>query len=169
MSDTDPYATPQAELSVDESAGLTLAPRGARILGASLDAIIGGVIAVALYSAAGYWDQILANQVSFLELLGFTVLGLASFFLVHGYALAHRGQTLGKMAAGTQIVDFQSEELLPLSRLLAQRYVPVAVVTMIPIVGNILAIVNVLFIFRRDRRCVHDHIARTKVVIYQKR
>jgi hypothetical protein len=31
-------------------------------------------------------------------------------------------------------------------------------------VGTFLVLVDVLFIFRKDRRCVHDHIAGTRVV-----
>lgn len=169
MSDTDPYATPEAELSADDTIGSPLAPRGARMLGASLDALIGGVIAIVLYSVTGYWDNILSNQMSLLELLGFTVVGLVVFFLVHGYALAHRGQTLGKMAAGTQIVDYETEDLVALPKLIGQRYLPLAAVTMIPVVGNLLALVNVLFIFRGDRRCVHDHMAHTKVIVFHSR
>ncbi len=32
MTDTDPYAVPEAELSVDDAIGTTIAPRGARLL-----------------------------------------------------------------------------------------------------------------------------------------
>ena len=169
MTDTDPYAVPEAELSVDDAIGTPLAPRGARLLGASLDGLISGVIAVVLYSVTGYWDNILNNQMSLMELLGFTVVGLVVFFLVHGYALVHRGQTLGKMAAGTQIVDYESEELVALPKLIGQRYLPLAAVTLIPVIGNLLALVNILFIFRTDRRCVHDHIAHTKVIVFRSR
>ncbi|MEJ2131726.1 MAG: RDD family protein [Gammaproteobacteria bacterium] len=166
MTDIDPYATPDAELADDTLTGRALASRGARMLGAGVDALIGGVIAFLVYVVSGYWDDVLANDLSYAEMLGFSVLGFVTFFLVHGYALAHRGQTLGKMVAGTQIVDYQTDELLPLRKLAAQRYLPIVAVASIPFVGNLLAVVNVLFIFRRDRRCVHDHIAGSKVVVY---
>lgn len=166
MTDIDPYATPDAELADDTLTGRALASRGARMLGAGVDALIGGVVAFLVYVVSGYWDDVLANDLSYAEMLGFSVLGFVTFFLVHGYALAHRGQTLGKMVAGTQIVDYQTDELLPLRKLAAQRYLPMVAVAAIPFVGNLLAVVNVLFIFRRDRRCVHDHIAGSKVVVY---
>lgn len=166
MSDANPYTTPQAELSVED--GRPLASRSARMTGAGIDGAIGFVIAIALYSITGFWDRILTGQLSFVELLELTVLGLVSFFVIHGYPLAYRGQTLGKMAARTQIVDVATDELVSLPRLILRRYVPIAALTMIPGIGSLLATINILFIFRRDRRCVHDHLAATKVVEYRK-
>ena len=37
----------------------------------------------------------------------------------------------------------------------------------IPFLGPILGIVNILLIFRGDRRCGHDLVANTRVVRYQ--
>jgi len=34
----------------------------------------------------------------------------------------------------------------------------------VPMIGNVFTIVNYCFIFRADRRCLHDLIAGTKVV-----
>ncbi|MBD3392455.1 MAG: hypothetical protein GF418_10265 [Chitinivibrionales bacterium] len=34
----------------------------------------------------------------------------------------------------------------------------------IPILGSLFALINVLFVFREDHRCIHDLIAGTKVV-----
>ena len=44
------------------------------------------------------------------------------------------------------------------------RYFPVQLVGNIPFIGPLLGIVNVLLIFRADRRCGHDLIAGTRVV-----
>ena len=38
------------------------------------------------------------------------------------------------------------------------------VVSMIPLVGVLLVWVDILMIFRRDRRCAHDLVAGTRVV-----
>ena len=35
---------------------------------------------------------------------------------------------------------------------------------MIPVLGPLFSLVNVCFIFREDRRCIHDLIAGTQVV-----
>ena len=51
-----------------------------------------------------------------------------------------------------------------LMHLLLRRYLPVQAVGALPAVGPLLGFANVLFIFRGDRRCVHDLIAGTRVV-----
>lgn len=40
----------------------------------------------------------------------------------------------------------------------------VSFVADIPLIGPILNLVSILFVFRENRRCVHDHIAGTVVV-----
>ena len=37
----------------------------------------------------------------------------------------------------------------------------------IPKVGGVLALADILFVFRDDRRCLHDQIAGTRVVEYR--
>jgi len=44
------------------------------------------------------------------------------------------------------------------------RYIPIWIVGLIPGVGIALTILDALFIFRDDRRCIHDLIAGTKVI-----
>ena len=44
------------------------------------------------------------------------------------------------------------------------RYFPLAVIAQIPFAGGIFSLIDCLFIFREDRRCIHDLIAGTKVV-----
>jgi hypothetical protein len=40
--------------------------------------------------------------------------------------------------------------------------------TVVPYLGAIFHMVDCLTIFREDRRCLHDHIAGTRVVRYQR-
>lgn len=88
---------------------------------------------------------------------------LISFFALHGYLLFKHGQTLGKKIMGIAIVtlDNQKPAFFPL---IAQRYFSQWLIGMLPVVGVPLRIVDVLFVFRKDKRCVHDLIARTKVI-----
>ena len=44
------------------------------------------------------------------------------------------------------------------------RYLPTSAVSLIPYAGSFVALLDVLFIFRRDQRCIHDHLAGTVVV-----
>jgi uncharacterized RDD family membrane protein YckC len=85
------------------------------------------------------------------------------FFVLHGASLYQRGQTIGKRLMGIAIVtlDNQKPAFFPL---IAQRYMSQWLLGMVPLVGPLLRLVDVLLIFRADKRCLHDHFAKTKVI-----
>lgn len=85
------------------------------------------------------------------------------FFVLHGASLYQRGQTIGKRLMGIAIVtlDNQKPAFFPL---IAQRYMSQWLIHMVPVIGPLLRLIDVLFIFRADKRCLHDHIAKTKVI-----
>ena len=100
----------------------------------------------------------------------------AVMLALNGYLLFTRGQSIGKMITGIQIVDFKSGDLLPFLRLYVYRYLwmlPLIVfVMLIPaavgdLLFNVVVLVNVLIIFGAESRCFHDYIAGTKVVLYR--
>jgi len=91
------------------------------------------------------------------------IYGFIAFSLIHSYLLHVGGQTIGKKALGIKIVSV-SHENVPVFKILGLRYLPISLVSIIPILGQILPLVDVLFIFRDDRRCVHDLIAGTCVI-----
>jgi len=101
---------------------------------------------------------------SLVEMVGHGVAGIVIFLVLHGYFLATRGQTIGKIAAGVRIVDFHTGQLLSFGKLIGLRVIPVWVAAVVPFAGGCLALIDILFIFGNDRRCVHDLIAGTKVV-----
>lgn len=93
-------------------------------------------------------------------------LGLAALLalaLVQLRLLAKRGQTLGKRVTGIRIVR-SSGETASLGRLVLLRFLVPTGLQVIPLVGPFFGLVNVLFVFREDRRCIHDHIADTIVI-----
>ncbi|MOA70690.1 RDD family protein [compost metagenome] len=51
-----------------------------------------------------------------------------------------------------------------LGNLLLKRYLVWWLLAYVPIVGMFLVLVDYLFIFRADRRCLHDRLAATRVV-----
>jgi uncharacterized RDD family membrane protein YckC len=85
------------------------------------------------------------------------------FFVLHGPSLFLRGQTIGKRMMGIAIVtlDNQKPAFFPL---IAQRYMTQWLLGMVPAVGPLLRLADILLIFRSDKRCLHDHIAKTKVI-----
>ncbi|MEZ0329237.1 MAG: RDD family protein [Dissulfuribacterales bacterium] len=88
-------------------------------------------------------------------------LGLAVVQIV---LLVKHGQSLGKRALGIRIVRV-SDESIPgfIKVVLLRQFVP-ALIAGIPYAGIVIGLVDALFIFRDDRRCLHDLIAETKVI-----
>ena len=72
---------------------------------------------------------------------------------------AHHPITFGDLALAMGLMAICSLNTSP--RL---RYLPVQLAGAIPLVGPIIGLVNILMIFRGDRRCGHDLIAGTRVV-----
>ncbi len=96
--------------------------------------------------------------------------GAAGFVLwlaIQGYFLATRSQTVGKRLLNIQMVNFADGTPASLGKLVLARHLPPAIVANVPFIGPMLGLVDALFIFRADRRCVHDLIAGTKVVEYR--
>jgi uncharacterized RDD family membrane protein YckC len=95
---------------------------------------------------------------------------------MQAYLLATRGQTIGKWLVGMRIVRADNDEVPTLARTLSLRYSaqalgPTATLAGLVLVGAIpyvlvaIGLFDIALIFRRDRRCLHDLIAGTKVVI----
>ena len=91
------------------------------------------------------------------------ITGQLIFLLVQGYFLHARGQTIGKILLKIRIVN-QNDDLLGIGKLYFLRYFLFNLAAQIPIIGWILALVNILFIFGKDQRCLHDRIAGSKVI-----
>ena len=164
MTDENPYAPPDANVEVDADEVTELAGLGARLGGAIIDGIIAMVVVLPIIFLVGFWDAMMTGSESGMILVWSFLITFGAFILIHGYPLATRGQTIGKIAMQTRIVSVQDGKILPFGKVVGLRYLPVSVITQIPLIGGIFGLINVLFIFREDRRCVHDLIAGTKVI-----
>ena len=168
MEEHNPYAPPTASLErpAEESpeARVQLAGRWARLWGALIDSVLGLVITLPVMFATGFWERAMAQTVSFGETVLLGVVSLVIFLAIHGYLLANHGQTIGKRLARTRIVSVKTGEILSLWEVFGLRYLPISVAGQIPVVGQFLVLVDTLFIFRNDKRCIHDLIAGTRVV-----
>lgn len=164
MSEQNPYAAPESNLKVDGDGESVLATKGARFGGAVIDGVISILALFPILYLTGFWDTAMSVEPGLSQLLMMGVLAVVLFFVIHGYFLAKYGQTVGKKVVGTRIVSVKTEQILPLSKIFLLRVLPINIVVNIPIVGALLALIDILFIFRKDRRCVHDLIAGTKVI-----
>ena len=164
MEQSNIYAPPTSVVEDPiETSGL--AGRWTRLWGATIDGLISTVIVLPIMFATGYWDRALAESVTTQETIMISVLGLVVFLILHGYLLAKYGQTIGKRLVGTRIVSMETSEILPLWKVYLLRYLPISLVTQIPVVGIGLVYINYIFVFRNNKRCLHDQIAGTKVVM----
>ena len=167
MTDEDIYSPPAAELEQAGTAGgvLNLASRWARLGAAIADGLILVTVTAVAFYGTEYWHKAMAQTLSLQETLLWLAFTLVAYLLLNGYLLQRRGQSLGKWMLGIRIVDAGSNALPPLWRLYLVRYLPQMLVAMIPLAGGFLILINDLFIFRADRRCGHDWIAGTRVVV----
>jgi uncharacterized RDD family membrane protein YckC len=170
MSTDNPYGTPSSDLLDMDFGGpgkerFDLAGRLTRLTAGMVDGIIGLVVAIPLLSLLGIWSYLSNRQTPpFGLMIIASAVGFLGFVLIHGYLLKKKGQTIGKMILGIRIVDSRGE-VPDFFMLLAKRYLPISLAALIPGIGSYVSLVDCLFIFRSDRRCIHDLIAGTRVVM----
>lgn len=141
------------------------ASRSSRLWASLIDGLLISVIVVpAQYFAGVYQDFPKISQPPFPQSLLWLVAGIAITLAVQGRPLVRSAQTIGKKVMNIQIVNVSDGRPAPFERIVLWRLLPPMLVAQIPYVGGFLGMVNVLLIFRQDRRCGHDHLARTRVV-----
>lgn len=117
----------------------------------------------------GLGGSFVENETGNLSTLGivFIVLGvicLIALLVVNLRLLGRQGQSLGKKWAKVRVVRADGSPA-SLGRLVGLRYIVNSMIGVIPMVGSVYGLIDILFIFRGDRRCIHDMIADTKVVV----
>ena len=165
--EANPYAPPVAhveDITPADEVG-TLGGRGARLGAALIDLVVNGLVVWALWKLTPLAALVMGGALPVWELLAIQTLGgLAVFALIHGWLLANRGQTVGKMMLNLRIVRSNGERA-SLARLLGLRYAVGTAISVLPLIGWLYALVDVLLIFRESRQCLHDNIADTIVVV----
>ena len=166
MQDTNPYSSPAAAVADIAPVGAQeLAGRGLRLGGAIIDGLILLAILLPLMFVGGYFSGMMSGQEPALATkLMWAVMGFVLFVLVQGYPLSQSGQTWGKKALKMKIVDLEGRQP-SFATLIGKRYLPVQAIGLVPYLGGLFGLVNVLFIFGEERRCIHDLIAGTRVVM----
>lgn len=155
----NPYAAPQAAVE-DHVEGFELAGRGERLAAAIIDGLcIGGLGIVAALVVPAMKDRPNAANIAMI-VAGVAVLVVV---VINLYLLYTSAATIGKRAMKIRIARTDGSQP-SLSRLIFLRGLPVWLVSAIPYLGNVASLVDVLFIFGEERRCVHDRIADTIVI-----
>ena len=165
----NPYSAPAANLEspvfAPVATDLQVAGPGTRLAAVLLDGLLFAPLAIvvalsgitARASSGTGRDPIYAGAMA---LIGLYVLLLAGYQI---YLLSTRGQTLGKRWMKVRIVKLDGSAPGFVHAVLLRSVVS-GLPRVIPVVGSIFSLIDALFIFRQDRRCIHDMIASTRVV-----
>ncbi|HEX5057027.1 MAG TPA: DUF3806 domain-containing protein [Gammaproteobacteria bacterium] len=86
------------------------------------------------------------------------------FLLLNGNLLHKHGQTIGKRVMGIAITDTEGR-VVDVWHVIALRYGVFWALGLVPFIGRLVCgSIDPLCIFRKDRRCLHDHLAGTIVI-----
>lgn len=159
----NPYAAPHAAVrDMHAEEDVVLASRLSRLGAALIDSAFIFVPAILIaIMTPGIRNGTSSDPSGFV--LGLFGLGVIAFVVYQFVLLYRHGQTVGKKIVGIRIVRPDGGRA-SFPRLLFLRYFVPGLLGAVPIVGFIFTIVDVLFIFAEDRRCLHDKIADTIVV-----
>jgi len=161
----NPYAAPAARIADASGADdFVVASRGSRLGAVLLDGLVVAVpamlIAMLVPVMSNGAGQPSAAGMVLVMLFG---LGAIAFVTMQLVLLYRHGQTIGKKLIGIRIVRSDGKRA-GLGRIFLLRSFVPGLIGAIPLLGPIFSLVDILFIFGEERRCVHDLIADTIVV-----
>jgi uncharacterized RDD family membrane protein YckC len=157
------YKSPESDLKIDKEGEYELATRWNRLWAALVDGLtIIPIIVAVMYFTGGFDDLAEGIEPSITYNLFLSLISIVIFIAIHGKFMISAGQTLGKKALGIKMVTMDNQHV-DISNLV-KRYGFSWFVSLIPVVGQIISLVNILFIFTKSKRCLHDHVGNTKVV-----
>ena len=157
------YEAPAAELENETNTvdALPLARRRARFVSAMIDGLIASVPSWILIFILGYdkfFDESLVNPYAVAS--GF--LTAIVYMAINYRGLTSSGQTIGKRIMNNKVVDLEGN--VPSSKQIFKRYGFYLGTGLIPVIGGLFVLINELFILGREKRCLHDQVAATRVV-----
>jgi uncharacterized RDD family membrane protein YckC len=141
-----------------------LARKGARLGAQILDGILSLIIMLPIAYLLGifeYWSN--EQEPPYLLTLISGVISIAIFIAINWKLLTQNAQTFGKFVLNLKIVNIDGSKP-SIQQLLFKRFSIYWGLNYVPVVGGLINTVNILLIFRKDRRCLHDHVAGTKVI-----
>jgi len=169
--DENPYASPAVLPEPARRPGLVVttkslarpADRGDRFFAMLLDSLfqVVLVISVALTTFAIFGSDDGRDDS---KALIFTFLTYGSMFVLHlvqCFYIVTRGQSFGKMIMGIRLANHRNDAIPDFARSVVVRiWLINLIIAFVPLFG----LVDALFIFGRESRCLHDMMAGTRVI-----
>lgn len=164
----NPYAPPSASSDLYEGAPDSelqiLAERGTRLGAAFLDGLL-AIITMSPVFFSGAWSTRRGfdpgGHLAMFGIAAVLFLGLMSY---QWYLIATLGQSLGKKWLSIKIVKLDGSPVGFVHGVLLRSWIT-GFLGAIPYIGGCISLVDVLMIFGNERRCLHDQIAGTKVIV----
>ena len=144
-----------------------LASRWSRIGATIVDSLILSVVMLPLAYFTGAFDGLSNNPPTELPLtyqLTMAILGFSLYCIINWKYLKLSGQTVGKKLLGIKMVNLDGTPAQVFD-LVFKRYAFFIFVGYIPLVGGWIGLVNMLMVFGKQKRALHDRIAKTKVIV----
>ena len=181
MSEENPYTPPvnQVEDPPIQSAvpsSHNYASLGERFVGALIDGLIMTPLVLVIGMGYALITPIMsepqkaldpfsmgAKGYGFGETLLVAVLGMAAYIGIQWTFWASTGQSIGKKVIKTQVVNLDGSQATA-KTIAFKRYAIMGLIGNVPVAGMLVSLIGVLLIFRRDRNCLHDDIAKTRVI-----
>jgi uncharacterized RDD family membrane protein YckC len=124
--------------------------------------VIGGIIIVGQEGHHGRSDD--PDFVAVAIICGLVLAMLLPLNVYQWYLISKQGQTLGKKWLGIRIVKLDGSPVDFVSGVVMRSWL-VGLMGFVPYLGGCFRLVDYLMIFTDERRCLHDQIAGTKVVV----
>lgn len=178
----NPYSAPRSAVRGVDGEDVQLAARWRRLVARIIDWVLIGILTfISNFFTLGsdwvlkYMESMVgpAQSVQLIDviwteftelLLMMLVTEIVLYILLNTYLLAKRGQTIGKFLMGVRIVDYFSGEIPKLRFSLLMREGGLYLLGIFGLFGVLVSLVDKLFIFSENCRCIHDYWGFTKVV-----
>lgn len=164
--EVNPYAAPRAEIRpIRSGATAELASLGQRLGAALLEGVAALPGAILVGFGVGMMDQ----QTGEMSSTGSLMMGIGGLYLLamiiyNLVRLSTHGQSIGKKWMKIRISRIEDDSNPGFVKAVLLRGFVNGIIGAIPLLGGIYSLVDICFIFREDRRCIHDLIAGTHVV-----
>ena len=145
-----------------------LAGRGRRFVATLIDMLVVPVVSFVVMLMTGVFEHAEAYAGNQIYIRGF-LLGVVGYLVANGWLLFARGQTPGKLIMGIMIVSHGTTDVAPLWKLLFLRaffFPALYLVVVVPL--TLIAVVDQALMFGKQRRCLHDLVSGTSVVVRAK-
>ena len=147
------------------SDSVILAGRVRRFFAGLIDFIAVPLVSILVMLVTGILEHAEAYSSFFQTGMRATIVAVLGYLVTNGWLLYRRGQTLGKAIMGIMIVDVDSGEKASFRKLILARMWFLATLYLLLVPWLLLIpLIDHVFIFSKQRRCLHDLICGTSVV-----